>query len=473
MNSKPTIMNRRSYLKQVGAGAAALALSGCSAEKTASQSPGKLNFVYILADDLGYGDLGCYGQETIKTPNIDRLAEEGMKFTQHYAGSTVCAPSRCSLMTGYHTGHAFIRGNSEVKPMGQQPIPADSITIPKLLKEQGYRTGLVGKWGLGGPDSEGHPNKQGFDHFFGYLCQRHAHNYYPEFLFRNNERVKLEGNEVPSDREDGAGVASAKVTYGPDLMIEEALGFIRDSKDSPFSLFYTTTLPHANNEAGSEGMEIPDYGVYAGEDWPDAQKGHAAMISRLDSDVGRIMDELRTLGLEGNTLVFFTSDNGPHREGGAEPEFFNSSGPLRGIKRDLYEGGIRVPLIARLPGRIRASSISDHACAFWDMLPSLAELAGGWVPAGTDGISIVPTLIAGEQPVHDYLYWEFRGKQAARKGDWKAVRQLPEQPIELYNLAEDLAETRDLSADHPDMAEEFSRIFSTARVESDLFPLVE
>ena len=215
MNSKPTIMNRRKYLKQVGAGAAALALAGCTAEKISENESSKLNFIYILADDLGYGDLGCYGQETIKTPNIDRLAQEGMKFTQHYAGSTVCAPSRCCLMTGYHTGHAYIRGNSEVKPMGQRPIPADSITMPKLLKEQGYRTGLVGKWGLGGPDSEGHPNKQGFDHFFGYLCQRHAHNYYPEFLFRNETRVVLEGNRVEVAREDGAGVATEKVTYGP------------------------------------------------------------------------------------------------------------------------------------------------------------------------------------------------------------------------------------------------------------------
>lgn len=471
MNSKPTIMNRRKYLKQVGAGAAALALAGCSAEKGVDPSSGKLNFIYILADDLGYGDLGCYGQETIRTPNIDRLAQEGLKFTQHYAGSTVCAPSRCCLMTGYHTGHAYIRGNSEVEPMGQRPIPAGSITIPELLREQGYRTGLVGKWGLGGPDSEGHPNEQGFDHFFGYLCQRHAHNYYPEFLFRNHDRVELDGNEVVTEREDGSGVATSKVTYGPDLMVEEALQFIRESKDSPFSLFYTTTLPHANNEAGNEGMEIPDYGEYSGEDWPDAQKGHAAMISRLDKDVGRIMSELRALGLEENTLVLFTSDNGPHREGGADPEFFHSSGPLRGIKRDLYEGGIRVPLIARLPGRIPAGQMSDHAGAFWDMLPTLVELAGGKAPTGIDGISMAPTLMGGIQTGHEYLYWEFRGKQAVRKGDWKAVRLSPGQQVELYNLADDLAETRDLSAENPEVADELLKIFDAARDESELFPL--
>ena len=465
------ILNRRKYLKQLGAGAAALALAGCAPGEKVETGSNKLNFIYILADDLGYGDLGCYGQEIIKTPNIDRLAGEGMKFTEHYAGSTVCAPSRCSLMTGYHTGHAYIRGNSEVKPMGQHPIPADSITIPGLLKEQGYRTGLVGKWGLGGPDSVGHPNKQGFDHFFGYLCQRHAHNYYPEFLFRNQEKIVLEGNKVEGERLDGAGVATEKVTYSPDLMIEEALQFIRTSRNQPFSLFYTTTLPHANNEAGNEGMEIPDCGDYTGEDWPDPQKGHAAMISRLDSDVGRIMNELREQGLDDNTLVIFTSDNGPHREGGADPEFFNSSGPLRGIKRDLYEGGIRVPLIARLPGRVAAGQVSDHAGAFWDMLPTLIELAGGKAPAGIDGISMVPALMGGVQPEHDYLYWEFRGKQAVRKGDWKAVRLEPEQNTELYNLADDLAETRDLAADNPEKAEEFSNIFETARVESELFPL--
>jgi arylsulfatase A-like enzyme len=471
MNSKPEIMNRRKYLQRVGAGAAALALAGCAPGENAAAGSNKLNFVYILADDLGFGDLGCYGQETIKTPNIDRMAREGMKFTEHYAGSTVCAPSRCCLMTGYHTGHSFIRGNGEVKPMGQRPIPADSITIPGLLKKQGYRTGLVGKWGLGGPDSVGHPNKQGFDHFFGYLCQRHAHNYYPEFLFRNQERITLEGNKVEGNRLDGAGVATEKVVYSPDLMIEEALQFIRASQDQSFSLFYTTTLPHANNEGGNEGMEIPDYGDYAGEDWPDAQKGHAAMISRLDSDVGRIMDELKELGLDDNTLVMFTSDNGPHREGGADPEFFNSSGPLRGIKRDLYEGGIRVPLIARLPGRVAAGQVSDHAGAFWDMLPTMVELSGGEVPAGIDGKSMKPSLLGGVQSEHEYLYWEFRGKQAVRKGDWKAVRLDQDQKTELFNLEDDLAETRDLAADNPEKVEELSKLFDIARVESEFFPL--
>jgi len=464
-------MDRREYLKRTGAGAAALALAGCNTGPGPVTEDSRINMVYILADDLGYGDLGCYGQEAIKTPNIDGMAAEGMRFTQHYAGSTVCAPSRCCLMTGYHTGHSYIRGNSEVKPMGQRPLPAATVTLPELLKEQGYTTGLIGKWGLGGPESEGHPNQQGFDHFFGYLCQRHAHNYYPEFLFRNGQRVLLEGNKVENDREDGAGVASEKVTYSPDLMIEEALQFINKNKGQPFSLFYTTTLPHANNEGGKEGMEIPDYGEYGAEDWPDAQKGHAAMISRLDSDVGRIMEELKNLGLDEKTLVIFTSDNGPHREGGADPEFNNSSGPLRGIKRDLYEGGIRVPMIARLPGRIAAGQVSDHAGAFWDMLPTMVELAGGRIPEGIDGISMVPSLTGGEQPEHQYLYWEFRGKQALLKGDWKAVRLSPDGNTELYNLAEDLSESTDISGDNPEIVEEMNRIFESARVESELFPL--
>jgi len=471
MNSKPGTMNRRTCLQKIAAGAA-LAAAGCARAEEVEPAPSKLNFVYILADDLGYGDLGCYGQQTIKTPNIDRMASEGMRFTDHYAGSTVCAPSRCCLMTGYHTGHAYIRGNSEVKPMGQQPLPTDTVTIPELLKDQGYTTGLVGKWGLGGPGSEGHPNSQGFDHFFGYLCQRHAHNYFPEFLFRNHERVDLEGNEVAGDREDGAGVATEKVTYSPDLMIEEAVGFIRENRERPFSLFFTATLPHANNEARDEGMEIPDFGEYAAKDWPDAQKGHAAMISRLDRDVGRILNELKEFGLDQNTMVLFTSDNGPHREGGADPDFFNSSGPLRGIKRDLYEGGIRVPLIARLPGRIPEGVVSGHVGAFWDMLPTLVELAGGTVPSGVDGVSMVPALKgSGKQAEHEYLYWEFRGKQAIRQGAWKAVRTGHGEEVELYNLVEDLSESTNLAAKNPDKVVELSSLFDSARVESELFPL--
>lgn len=471
MNSRSRKINRRTYLQQMGVGAAGLAVAGCSRRTVVESGPRKINFVYILADDLGYGDLGCYGQEKIKTPHLDQMAAEGMRFTRHYAGSTVCAPSRCCLMTGLHTGHAYIRGNKEVDPMGQLPIPGETVTLPELLRQQGYTTGLVGKWGLGGPDSEGHPNQQGFDHFFGYLCQRHAHNYYPEFLFRNRQQVALEGNEVAGDRKDGAGVATERVTYSPDLMIEEALEFIRTNSNQPFSLFFTSTLPHANNEAGDRGMEIPDYGIYADRDWPEAQKGHAAMISRLDRDVGRILDELKSLEIDEDTLVLFASDNGPHREGGADPGFFASSGPLRGIKRDLYEGGIRVPMIAWLPGLVPAGQVSSHPSAFWDILPTFVELSGGEPPSRVDGLSMVPSLRGENQKEHEYIYWEFRGKQAVMKGDWKAVRLAPGQAVELYNLADDPAETEDLARENPEKVRELSALFSVARQESEIFPL--
>jgi arylsulfatase A-like enzyme len=410
-------------------GAAAATLTGCTKPMGllgSEQAVSKPNVIFVLADDLGYGDLGCYGQKQIRTPNIDRMAAEGLRFTDHYAGSTVCAPSRCSLMTGLHTGHTYVRGNREIKPMGQLPLPADTPTVPKMLKQAGYTTALIGKWGLGGPDSTGTPNRQGFDYFFGYLCQRHAHNYYPEFLFRNDERVPLD-NEVAGDRPDGAGVATKKIQYSYDLMAEEALKFVEANKDGPFFLYLAITIPHANNEAGKQGMEVPDYGVYAGKDWPDAQKGHAAMITRLDRDMGRLMQKLKDLDIDENTIVFFTSDNGPHREGGADPDFFDSNGPLRGIKRDLYEGGIRVPLIARWRGRIDAGRTTDHVSAFWDFMPTFAVLSGQKPPADTDGLCMVPTLLGRteKQKKHKFLYWEFheRGsKQAVRMGRWKAVR---------------------------------------------------
>jgi len=433
----------------------------------------KPNIIYIMADDLGYGDLGCYGQKEIQTPHIDKLADEGMKFTQHYAGSTVCAPSRCVLMTGLHTGNCYIRGNQRVN------LRPEDVTVAELLQGAGYTTGLAGKWGLGIEGEGGVPNRKGFDFFFGYLDQGHAHNYYPTFLIRNEERVQLK-NVVPDPKPSGAGVATEKVEYSHDLIVEEGLDFIRRSHEKPFFLYFALTLPHANNEAGPEGMEVPDYGPYADRDWPDAKKGTAAMITRMDRDVGRLMALLKELGIDGNTLVLFTSDNGPHQEGGNDPEWFKSSGPLRGIKRDLYEGGIRVPFIAHWPGTVAPGSISDHISAFWDFLPTAMDIAGLDTPEGLDGLSYLPTLTGdtASQRQHDHLYWEFTekgGRQAIREGTWKGVRldvsKDANAPLELYNLDEDLGEANNIAADHPAVVARLAAKMDAAHTPSELFPL--
>ncbi len=425
------------------------------------------NIVYILADDLGYGDLSCFGQTTLKTPNLDRMAAEGMRFTQHYAGSTVCAPSRCALLTGLHTGHCRIRGNA----MGSILTDAD-VTIAHLLKKAGYATGCVGKWGLGAPPPLNDPGLRGFDHFFGYISMWHAHNFYPEFVIRNGNQVALR-NEVPENEKwiDGRGVATKRVDYVPDLVTEEALGFIEKNQDRPFFLYLAMNVPHANNEAGKKGMEVPDWGEFASQAWPDPEKGFASMIRNIDNDVGRMLRRLKSLGLENNTLVIFTSDNGPHQEGGHMADHFDSNGPLRGIKRDVYDGGVRVPMIARWPGKVPAGATSDHICAFWDMLPTFCELAGADLPDRTDGISIVPTLLgqSDEQKKHDYLYWEFYekgGRIAVRLGEYKGVRmnviKNPEAPIELFRVTEDPGEQVDMSADHPQVVAEIDRIMKEA-----------
>jgi uncharacterized sulfatase len=421
-----------------------------------AQAAERPNIIYILADDLGYGDLGSYGQKTLGTPNLDRLAAEGMRFTDHYAGSTVCRPSRLVLLTGYHTGHTPISSNAKYW------LTPEDLTVTELLKKAGYATGGIGKWALGIPDSTGMPHKQHFDLWFGYLDQGEAHNYYPEHLWRNDEKVLLEGNILG----DKPRVSVKRTAYSHDLMTEAALEFIRHHARGPFCLQAHYTIPHANNEGGratGNGMEVPDYGIYADRDWPDTEKGFAAMIARLDRDVSRMIALLRELGIEEKTLVLFTSDNGPHQEGGHQLEFFDSNGPLRGYKRDLYEGGIRVPMIAWWPGQIEPGSVSDHVSAFWDFLPTACELAGIDPPDGIDGISFVPELLGKEQAKHEYLYWQYRGKEAVRKGPWKAVRLGPEKPIELYRLDTDLGEQHDVAKEHPDAAAELEKLMQEAR----------
>ncbi len=410
----------------------------------------KPNIIFVMVDDLGYGDLGSYGQKRIKTPALDQMAREGIRFTDFYAGSTVCAPSRCVLMTGYHTGHCFIRGN------GKDNLRPRDVTVAEVLKASGYRTGLYGKWGLGHEGSSGLPTRQGFDHFFGYLDQHHAHNYYPHFLVRDEVRVPL-ANVVPKAGPYGQGVATEKKEYSHNLIMEEALKFVDRSKEGPFFLYLALTIPHANNEAGKRGMEVPDFGQYAKLDWADPQKGHAAMISLMDRDMGRLFSRLKQHGIDEKTVVFFTSDNGPHREGGYNPEPNDSNGPLKGIKRDLTEGGIRVPLIVRWPGQVPAGATSNHVGAFWDVMPTLANLAGAedHLPDDIDGINFVPALRSkGQQLHHDFLFWAFYergGARALREKDWKIVQQPYHTAPRLYDLEADLGETTDLAGKHPDL----------------------
>jgi arylsulfatase A-like enzyme len=434
---------------------------------SAAGAPRKPNVVFILADDLGYGDVGCYGQQRIQTPNIDRLAKEGLRFTDFYAGCTVCAPSRCVLMTGYHTGHAHIRGNAGKEPPEVQVLRDGDVTVAEVLKQAGYATALCGKWGLGDEGTIGTPNKQGFDYFFGYFNQGHAHNYYPAYLIQNESRYPLK-NLVPGEGRFGVGVATKKVEYSADLITAEALKWVEQHKDGPFFLYYSPTLPHANNEGRDNGMEVPDLGPYANLDWPERQKQHAAMISRMDTDVGRLMELIKTLGIDENTLVFFSSDNGPHCEGGNDPDFNNSNGPLKGIKRDLTEGGIRVPFIARWPGKIQ-SGVSHLVGGFQDMMPTLAESAGvsDAVPKDIDGLSILPTLLgeSSKQKQHDYLYWTFYergGGQAIRAGNWKAIQQPMDSAVRLYDLGSDLGEGHDVAAQRPDVVAKLTATMEAA-----------
>jgi arylsulfatase A-like enzyme len=466
-----------------------LLLQGCSdanvqdVNDAKATSPLRPNIIYILADDLGYGDLSSYGQEKFSTPNIDQLATRGMLFTQHYSGATVCAPSRSALMTGQHTGHTFIRGNKEVRPEGQHPLPAATITLAEALKEAGYVTGAFGKWGLGFPGSEGDPNNQGFDTFFGFNCQRIGHHYYPYHLWSNQDSIVLEAN-----------AGQLKGTYAPDLIHEHTMAFLEAHKDTSFFLYVPSIIPHAELIApdsiladyqGKFPPETPYVGLDGGPGYRNGRyesqstphAAFAAMIAILDRQVGEIVRRVEELGIADNTLIVFTSDNGPHLEGGADPEYFDSNGPFRGTKRDLYEGGIRVPMIASWPGKITAGSRTEHVSAFWDVFPTFAELAGAEQPTATDGISMTPTLLAqGEQPEHEYLYWEFHekgGRQAVRRGKWKAIRynvkKDPASILQLYDLDEDPGEEHDLAANFPEKELELRRIMDGARTTSTVF----
>lgn len=413
------------------------------------------NLIYIMADDLGYGDLGCFGQQRIETPHLDKLAREGLRLTSYYAPNTVCRPSRLALWTGYHAGHTAIDSNA-----GYVLQPED-VTVAELLQEAGYATGGVGKWALGDTTNSGHPNRQGFGFWMGYLNQSEAHNYYPTHLWRNEQQFPLPGNVI-GDYPLGRGrVASKRTTYSHDVMTDQMLQFVERVHEQPFLLHVHWTIPHANNEGGralGDGMEVPDYGVYDDRDWPDTEKGFAAMITRMDADVGRLVRLLKELQIDRNTLVVFTSDNGPHHEGGHDHAFFDSNGPLRGYKRDLYEGGIRVPTIAWWPGTIQPGRQSDEPLAGYDWLPTACDFAGIEAPKGIDGVSFAPMLRGQPQPSHDNLFFSYGPKKAVRKGRWKAVRLAPESNIELYDLDADIGEEQDVSGANPEILAEMEKI---------------
>ena len=415
------------------------------------------NILFILVDDLGYGDLVCLGQTRIDTPNLDRLAEQGLLMTRFYAGSTVCAPSRCSLMTGLHTGHCRIRGNAK------QNLEPEDVTVAEVLKTAGYETALIGKWGIGHEGSDGMPTRQGFDSFFGYLDQSHAHNFYPTFLIRDEERVELP-NVVPKPGKHGQGVATEKKVYSHDLFTAEALEFLERDRNAPFFLYLAMTIPHANNEARKKGMEVPELGRYADEEWPEPEKGFAAMVTRMDRDVGTLVAKLEELELAEETLILFTSDNGPHSEGGHRSDFFDSNGPLSGQKRDLLEGGIRVPTIAYWPGKIKPGRKSRLVAAFWDVMPTFAELAGatGALPDRRDGISFAPTLLGkmSQAEQHEHLYWAFYergGARALMNRQFKVIEQPMHTPVRMYDVEQDIGETRDISAQHPELFDHMVR----------------
>ncbi len=439
-----------------------LGLTLLAPNATRAADPSPPNVIFVLCDDLAQGDLGCYGQTQIQTPHLDRMAREGMRFTQAYSGTSVCAPSRATLMIGRHTGHGPIRGNREIEPEGQKPLPEGTYTVARLLHDQGYATACVGKWGMGMFDTSGSPLKNGFDHFYGYNCQRHAHSYFPSYLYDDDRRFTLEGN-------DGLGIGK---TYAQELIASEAVRWVKANHDRPFFLFYALTLPHGR-------YEIDDLGIYKDKPWTAQQKAYAAMVTRLDGDLGRLFQTLNDLKIDENTLVIVAGDNGssfpPNSEIG---KLFDQTqgGRLRGFKRTLYEGGLRQACLARWPGTIPAGTVRDEPWAFWDFLPTCADLINAKLPpnAKTDGLSILPLLKGGPAPSRPYFYWELHEQkpiQAARFGQWKAVRDGPGQAIELYDLNADVGETNNLAAAHPEIVAEARRIFKEAHEDDPDWPL--
>ncbi|MBN2597838.1 MAG: arylsulfatase [Marinifilaceae bacterium] len=455
------------------AGTSLLFGTSCANLSKSKSESSKPNIIYILADDMGYGDLGCYGQRIFETPNLDLMASQGIRFINHYTGSTVCAPSRCALLTGKHTGHSVVRGNKEIQPEGQMAMPAGTRTAAHFLQKAGYSTGCVGKWGLGYPGSESDPLNMGFDYFFGYNCQMKAHHYFPEYLWENDQKIFYPENSNGQQK-----------MYSHDETTRKAFSFIKENKEKPFFLYLAYAIPHAELVIPEEYLakykgKFPENpfsgGHYGKHDYPRAT--YAAMISHLDSDVGKLNSLLKEYGLDENTIVMFASDNGPHVEGGNDPLFFESSGGLRGEKRSLYEGGIRTPFIVKWPGKIKSGEVSQHVSAFWDVLPTLCDMAGVKAPEDLDGISFYPELIGEKQKNHELLYWEFHGytgdKQAIRKGKWKAVRNKiikANMPIELYNLELDPFEQNDVSEQFPDMITEMKSLLDKTHVQSEDFP---
>ena len=450
------------------------------------------NIIYILADDLGIGELGCYGQTRIRTPNIDRLAAEGMKFTRHYSGAAVSAPSRCTLLTGLHTGHAFIRENREIKGGdGQLPIPAGTVTVAKLLKAAGYATAVIGKWGLGPITSEGAPLKQGFAHSFGPNCQRVAHSYYPATTICDDREITLNAGcavpghaRFPKGANPGDPASYRKFIgkdYVPDLLEKDAIAWIRAHKDGPFFLYFATPVPHMALQVPEDSLaEYKDKfndTPYLGDKgylpcrYPRAT--YAAMITRMDRSIGRMLDLLKELNLDDNTMVMFCSDNGPTYNGGTDSVFFGSAAGRRGLKGAFLEGGIRAPFVARWPGKIQPGTVTGHLSAMWDFLPTACDLAGVKIPEGIDGISLLPTLLGQSgQKAHDDLYWENGRTQALLTDDgWKGLQSPASRGFALYNIKDDPAEKRDLAKDNPEIVAKIRKRMAESHTDNPRFPL--